>query len=473
MPKYPRHLAMIAPVPNLQYDSRIVHMANCFAEAGSKVSLITPPQLSDNAKELNLLLHEGVTLHVIPYDAVPEAYCSDLSNFLNNSPSSLQQRLLAHYLSGDSLPYRDSVSKLPAALQHIAKAACNIWEREARRTKQNALANYRYWHLHLKQQLQPRLYKKYSKPFVLDCYNYFYYIHVLMINKQNPIDSIFCHDLWTLPVGCLIKELLAVSLLFDSHEIGAVSMEDPANMAIAAQNEKWMYQMCDRFITVNESLADYFHRLCPTVMPIVVSNAHKMPWQPPVGLKSLKERLSLPEETPVAAYVGSLHPLSHMDLFIRAVARSSSNLCLAILGGGGDIERFRAISTELGLAKRVFFLERVNFEEVHATIFGADFGIIPNIQNHGNLTLISSSKMFDYIQVDMPFISDHGTEIQRVLDGFKIGRTVNFQQDPVEIAKLLDDFYKEIQAGTYSETERKRASQSLVWPANIVEIVCP
>ncbi len=272
--------------------------------------------------------------------------------------------------------------------------------------------------------------------------------------------------------GCLLKEILGVTLLYDSHEIGTFVFEDPKNRDIALKHEKWMYKLYDRFITVNDSCAKYYSDLCPFLDPLVVTNAHRFPTEFPPEITTLKHRLSIADDVPLAVYVGSLHPLNYMDRFIQAIGQCQTNLHLAILGDGGDIERYKEIAGELNLIdKRVFFLGRVGYHEVHATIYGADIGIIPNIQKHLNPSLISSSKLFDYVQAELSFISDVGPEIQKILDEFAIGQTVDFQQEPAAIATLLDEFVNRVINGDFSAAEKHRAKHSLVWPKNVIELI--
>jgi hypothetical protein len=213
--------------------------------------------------------------------------------------------------------------------------------------------------------------------------------------------------------------------------------------------------------------------LCPSIKPLVITNAHRLLWEKTAGLKSLKERLSLPQSAPLAIYVGSLAATSHLDRFIEAIALTRSNLNLAILGSREQIERYQQLSKDLGLIdKRVFFLGRVSYDQVFDTIYGADFGIIPNIQNHLNPGwAILSSKLFDYAQVELPWISDNGPEIQKILDRFVIGQTADFQQGAAEIAKLLDHFFARIVAGDFPADELKRAREALVWPKNVVDLI--
>jgi len=473
MSNIPRHLVMFASVVNLECDKRIINMVNSFCEAGTKVSVICPPQSVDNEEELAGLLHKSATVYRLP-QYFPEQY--DLGEYLGYSLSTLPQRLYSKLFSmGVYRQFDEPISKLPWGARQLLQAVADVWYKRVIKIRQDGLANHRYWNIYLAQQLPPAMFKKYKDVILLDCYDYFFFIQTLIINKSiEPVDAVFCNDLSTLPAGCLIKELLGMTLIFDSHEAGVYAIMNPRHKPIAEANERWMYDLCDRFITVSDSCADYFVRRCPSLKPIVIVNGYPFPWDRLKDAPTLKAQLSLPASAPLAVYVGELSPLSYMDRFIHAIPYCKTNLHLAILGHRGDIERLQQISKELDLlGKRVFFLGRVKFSDVAGIIYGADFGIIPNIQNNTNPPWsILSSKLFDYVQAELPFISDFGPQIQKILDQFNIGQTANFQQEPAAIAKVLDAFYKQVQAGDFSSQERRRAKHNLAWPGNVAELIC-
>lgn len=64
MPARPKHMLMFAGVDTLDTCSRIIHMANAFCDAGTKVSLICPPQRRDNSAELKQVLHPAANVYI-------------------------------------------------------------------------------------------------------------------------------------------------------------------------------------------------------------------------------------------------------------------------------------------------------------------------------------------------------------------------------------------------------------------------
>jgi hypothetical protein len=471
----PKHLLMIAPQYNLHFDTRIIDMSNCFAEAGSRVSIVCPPQQTDNRADLQQLLNPNASVYQFPPGYFDEADNLDLQSGINHSLCSPLQRYQARWLNfarGKKAP--EAIEKLPVGMRFVVRRLAGKSADWFNRLGAEATKRSRYWEPNLAMQIPPAMFQKYKDVIWLD-YSYFYFIQALVVHRTiAPIDCIYVNDLWALPAGCLLKEVLQVPLIYDAHDIGTTVIPDPQLREIAEKNQKWMYQMCDSVVTVNGSCAEYFSSRFPFMKPVVITNGHRFPWQKPPETISLKERLSIPANAPLAVYVGTLHQLSHLDRFIQAIAQCKSNLHLAILGGEGEIERYKQICKDLDLLdKRVFFLGFVHYRQVHPTLYGADFGIIPNIQAYFNHGMNSSSKMFDYIQVKMPFISDHGLEMQKIVDQFKVGETVDFQSEPVEIARLLDNFWARVNAGDFSPEELRRAQQGLVWPSNVVELVCP
>ncbi|MBY0548390.1 MAG: glycosyltransferase [Candidatus Obscuribacterales bacterium] len=473
MTNVPRHLVMIAPTANIECDSRVIHMINAFCDEGSKVSIVCPPQRGPS-EDLAGLLHESATMCDVPFN-LPEGECYDLTEYLGGSINSRMRQWRSQLVrAGVRREFDEPIGKLPMHLRKpFLGAADKLFEHILKRRKE-AAENQRYWQHFLSYQLPPALYRKYESLIQLDCYNYFYFIKTLMLNKfVEPVDAVYCNDLWSLPAGCLIKELLAITLFYDSHEIGTATISDPVNSALAAQNEKWMYRLCDSFITVNDSCAEYYMKLCSFLEPVVIPNAHRFPViYPPDALK-LKQRLGLAADSHLAVYVGSLSPFSHLDRFIEAISHSTSNLHFAIVGADGELEQLKALATDLKLLdKKVFFLGRCNFQEVLSLIYGADFGIIPNIQKHANPWIISSSKLFDYVQAEMPFISDLGPEIQKILDAYPVGKAVDFQTNPASIAGLLDEFTRQVVSKQFSKVDLRKAKHDLTWSDNAIHSIC-
>lgn len=472
----PKHLLMLAPTGHLHCDARIIDMSNCFCNQGWHVTIVCPPQEADNTPLFRQLLHPDVTVHAVPESVFLQGEIFDLEPLLGRQINTPFQRLQGQWL------YFHRSKKTFA---HPRPFICNTanktldWLKTLSRvTFENQLQKalkHGFWHFFFSRQLPPSLYRRYKGAIKLEAYNYFCFIESLTFHRDRPFDCVYSNDLWSLPVACLMKELLGLPLIYDTHEIGTTVIEDEWLREAALEAEPWMYRLCDRFLTVNDSCARYYKKHFPFIPePIVITNGHPTAWQPASHHTSLKKRLGLPPEIILGVYVGSMHAKTNLDMFIQALQYSRQDLCLAFLGGGGDIARFKALSQNLGFyGRRVFFLDRVSYQEVPPTIYGADFGIIPNIQTIVNFGFNSSSKLFDYVEAELPVISDRGPEIRKILDEFKIGEMVDFNQNAAAIAPLLDAFAEKILQDRFPMSERLKAKQGLTWPENVIEAILP
>jgi glycosyltransferase involved in cell wall biosynthesis len=74
---------------------------------------------------------------------------------------------------------------------------------------------------------------------------------------------------------------------------------------------------------------------------------------------ALRERLGVPEERMLLAFVGRIVPIKRVDLLLRAFARarkSGADAHLGLVGDGEDRARFEALAAELGVDADVSFL---------------------------------------------------------------------------------------------------------------------
>ena len=272
----PRHLSMIAAVDDLKRRSTIIHRINSFCEAGTKVSVICPLQRAGDEEELAQILNRDATVYTVPVH-FPAAECYDLAALLGHSLSNVWQRLYSTWFAiGKDRRLDEPIKKFPWGLRQMLQAVADIWYKEVSKIMQDGLANHRYWNIYFAQQIPPAMYKKYKDVIQLNCFDYFFFFQALIISKSiEPIDAIFCYDLCTLPVGCLVKELLGITLIYYSHSNMETSSVrgDSASKAVAENNQKWMYELCDRFITVNDAYAEYYFSLCPSLKSLEIDTA--------------------------------------------------------------------------------------------------------------------------------------------------------------------------------------------------------
>jgi glycosyltransferase involved in cell wall biosynthesis len=94
----------------------------------------------------------------------------------------------------------------------------------------------------------------------------------------------------------------------------------------------------------------------------------------------LRERLGIPADAVVAAFVATLdraHHFKRLDVAIEALARTRSrDLHLVVAGGGELLPGFRAEAAAAGVGARVHFLDRVPHDELPGVLRASDLFVL-------------------------------------------------------------------------------------------------
>lgn len=451
---------MFAPTPGLIIDKRIVQTANSLAAAGHLVSVIAPPQIGSK-RDLSELFVEGVELMEFEAD-FPEARSLDPLSELSHGRiwtwiCSVVRRIV--YSNAPESPRLRA--KVRAFLKRVAHK--QLFPRLSNR---NRLHSFFFFF-----QVGPSRFFRYDSVFSLNIFNWWYFFRGLLVHRRRPVDFIYCHDLWCLPPGVLLKEILGAKLSYDSHEIATTIFEDPALKKLAEKEEGRLYAKTDKFLTVNPSVANYYRTKFPFLDPTVIVNAPPLR-EPSRDQVSLKERLGC-ETATLAVYVGNIRPELRWEHIIESLLKAKADLRLAIVGDGIGREALEDHCQKRGLTgKKIYFIPRVSFHQVFDTIYGADFGLVPHVHGWLNLGMNSSSKVYDYIQAGLPVISDPGKEMQAIVEGNGIGELVDFHLPAEDLAKKFDAFAKRVERGDFRSSCEK-ARRVLVWPEDLSDRVLP
>jgi len=116
---------------------------------------------------------------------------------------------------------------------------------------------------------------------------------------------------------------------------------------------------------------------------------------------SIRARFGLPAAAPIAVYVGVLSEYQGINLLLKAVAELKERWCRPhyLLVGYPDVDIYRALAADLGLADDVTFTGRVAYEETAALTAAADLALAPKISaSEGNL------KIFNYMACGLPVV---------------------------------------------------------------------
>jgi len=202
-----------------------------------------------------------------------------------------------------------------------------------------------------------------------------------------------------------------VQVIYDAHEFvaGLAQYGSRTRRAVAAwaDLEGEYIRDADRVITVGPAIAAALReRYGLEREPAVVLNA------PEKGLAvgdgdSLRERLGLPKDVPLAVYSGGLNQARGVHVLIEAM-RNLSDVHLAVVcvphADTWYVHQLRAESARLGLTERVHFVDPVPSDQVAPFLSSADVGIHPMVGGFANHEMALPNKLFEYIHAGLPLV---------------------------------------------------------------------
>ena len=187
-------------------------------------------------------------------------------------------------------------------------------------------------------------------------------------------------------------------------------------------------------------------------------------FSPGEDTSGLRERLGIPADAVVAAFVATLdraHHFKRLDLAIEALARARARDVHMVVAGGGELlDGFRAQAAEAGVGGRVHFLDKV------------PHGELPNVLRASDLFVLTTEppESFGIVLIEamasgLPAIATDYPGVRAVVDektGVLIGAG-----DSAAAAEALDRFVEMGAEGRASmgAEGREKALREWAWPA--------
>jgi glycosyltransferase involved in cell wall biosynthesis len=206
------------------------------------------------------------------------------------------------------------------------------------------------------------------------------------------------------------------------------------NPALAAAVERWCLARVDRVITVvDESAARVARMGVPAERIDLVSNT-------PPRVRALPPAPPRTEAGPLTlAYVGLMEvPRGIRELLDAAALLRAGGIGvrLRLIGGGRDLELFRAHAAELGLdGDAVSFTGPLPHAEAMHAVARADVGVVPHHADEAWNTTIPN-KLFDYMAAALPVIASDAAPVARILA--ETGAGLVFRSgDPRSLARAI------------------------------------
>jgi len=275
---------------------------------------------------------------------------------------------------------------------------------------------------------------------------------------QSGARIIHCHDLWTLRAGARAARRSGAILIWDAHEVYDQIVQCTAARNAFHRKELAAYQgAIDVFITINESIADYYHRNFPGLPPAeIIKNA-----TPKFAVQTYDGRLhaaaGLPLNQKILLYQGGFSDKRGLQSLVQAAAYLDSAWSLVLMGWGTLENELRALAEEANRLRQedrpvaVAFVGKAPFNELVQWTVGASIGVIPYEDCSLNHRYCTPNKLWEYPAAGVPVLCNPMVELEKAVVGYKMGWLIPQPMDARSFAetvnRLTEDDIREAQRG--------------------------
>ena len=166
----------------------------------------------------------------------------------------------------------------------------------------------------------------------------------------------------------------------------------------------------------------------------------------------------------IIMYHGTLTYLYGVDTAIRAIAKLKDDipdLEFRVFGNEAETDNLKKLADELGVAKNVVFMGRVEIETIPRYIEEADIGVLPTIRD-GFIDLSFSNKLAEYVTMKTPVVA---TKLRSTLEYFTEDAISYFESGDVDaFASKILELYNDPQKRLSQAEKAFLQYQAIRWP---------
>jgi glycosyltransferase involved in cell wall biosynthesis len=282
---------------------------------------------------------------------------------------------------------------------------------------------------------------------------------------SKPVDVLLSNDLDTLLPNFLVARIRKKTLVYDTHEYfcGVPEIQGRWVKKVWQAVERWIFPKLEHVWTVNESIAalyetDYGKR------PRVFRNISPKPQE---FVSKTRAELGLPEDKIIVINQGSgMNVDRGLEEAVEAVAGMDDRWVLLLVGSGDAIPKLKEYVAQNGWGAKVLFVDRVPYSALLQYTTTADIGISLDKGTNINYRYSLPNKLFDYIHCGIPVVTSEVVEVKRIVDGFRIGKTV----DPEDLQELRSSLMEVYDQRVQYHQALLKASEELSWEKERVSL---
>ena len=298
--------------------------------------------------------------------------------------------------------------------------------------------------------LAPRLLTKAVRVFIL-WVNFFF---LCISNKPKVINV---HALELLPIGALTKLFTGAKLVYDAHELETERVVLKGYLKnIAKILERLFIGFANLTIVVGPKIETFYRNRYKNLNIITVRNCPR--FEKTKNNNALRTEFNIPKETTIYIFSGALNKSRNIP---RLISFFEHHLCekraLIFMGKGHFEEKIKA-SPAFG--KTIFLKQAVAPHKVTENLASADVGIHLGEDICLSYRLCLPNKMFEYIMARIPLLVTRLPEMEKIINTYHIGTTVNDLSDSTLI-QAMEEIEK--QPSQKMKKNIDRAAQDLNW----------
>ncbi|MFH1897591.1 MAG: glycosyltransferase [Candidatus Desantisbacteria bacterium] len=273
---------------------------------------------------------------------------------------------------------------------------------------------------------------------------------LLAIIKQHP-NLLFASNLPALVLGCISKLFIKnLILIYDAMELEA-GREYHAASIVPFDKKNRGSKAIEKYVIHQANLvlaADYartdkmieWYRLkniitCRNV-PFLYKNIKNN--------RLIHHALNLTDNVFVLLYQGQIIENRGLENSISSLVFLPENIVFVLIGFG-DVEYRNSLLSHaigLGVDSRVFILPAVPYDELLEWTASADLVQVLTQNTSLSYYLAAPNKLYEAAMVGIPVVASNFPEIERVIEKYQFGLTIN-PENPREIAAAIDTLFKD------------------------------
>jgi glycosyltransferase involved in cell wall biosynthesis len=271
-------------------------------------------------------------------------------------------------------------------------------------------------------------------------------------------DVLWANDLDTLLPNFIVSRLKNIKLVYDSHEYFTLSVYKKTSRKIWEMLENFLFPRLKNIITVNNSIKKVYEEKYKVPITVI--------WNVPYRIihNTNPEKVSLPADKKILIMQGiGLNENRGAEEAVLTMQFLPDDFNLYFIGSGTVLDKLKQMVRDLNLSGKVTFIDMLPYSQMMEYTKRCFIGLIfekIDVTDHHRFAL--PNKFFDYINAGIPVLSSKATEIELLIEKYRIGDVIE-NIEPAEIAAKIIEIKKNNEVYNLWKNNTIIASKELNW----------